>query len=122
MDVADDVGPREHQKVAVALELARVIAEAIAAEVGLAELARLDLRAHGAVEHQDALLHQRPQRHLDLGLVKPIFTHDLCATAVMTWKWGSRFSRLETAQLSTVRPTFCSIFLSAGTVKPLLTC
>ena len=55
MDLADHVGPREHEELVVALQVARVVAEALAAEVGLAELARLDHRAHRAVEDEDAL-------------------------------------------------------------------
>ena len=55
MDGANDVGPGQHQQIVVALELARMVGEALAAEVGLAELVRLDLRAHRAVEHEDAL-------------------------------------------------------------------
>ena len=58
--------------------------EALAAEVRLAELVRLDLRAHRAVDDEDALAQDRAQRRFDFGLVEPILTHDLCATAVMT--------------------------------------
>ena len=58
VDVADDVGPRQHQQVVVALEVAVMIVQAAgrrAAEVGLAEPALLDHRAPRAVEDEDAL-------------------------------------------------------------------
>ncbi len=55
VDFADHVGTREHQHVAVALEIARVIPEPLAAEVGLGELVALNHRAHRAVEDQHAL-------------------------------------------------------------------
>ena len=54
VDAADDVGPRQDEHVAVALELARMAAEPLAAEVGLRQRVALDHRAHGAVEEQDA--------------------------------------------------------------------
>ena len=54
MDRADDVGPRQHEHVAVALEVARMVREAVAAEVGLRQLVALDHRPHRAVEDQDA--------------------------------------------------------------------
>ncbi len=56
--LADDVGPRQHQQVVVALQVARVILEALAAEVGLGQLVPLDHRAHRAVEDEDALREQ----------------------------------------------------------------
>ena len=58
MDLADHFGTREHQQVVVALQVLGPVAEAIAAVIGLAELVGLDDRAHGAVEHQDALAQQ----------------------------------------------------------------
>ena len=42
-------------EVVVAAQVAAVVLEALAAEIGLAELQGLDLGAHGAVEHEDAL-------------------------------------------------------------------
>ena len=56
MDGADDVGPRQHEHVAVPAQILGVILEALAAEVRLRQLVALDHRAHGAVEDQHALL------------------------------------------------------------------
>jgi hypothetical protein len=53
MNRADDVRPREHEHVAVALQLARVRAQPRAVEVGLGEAAALDHRPHRAVEEED---------------------------------------------------------------------
>ena len=39
MDLGDDVGPRQHQQVVVALQIARMRCEALAAEVGLGRAA-----------------------------------------------------------------------------------
>ena len=61
VDVADHVGPRQHQQVVVALQVLAVVREAFAAEVGLAEPVALDHRAHGAVDDGDALVQQGGQ-------------------------------------------------------------
>ena len=55
---AIDVGPREREQVVVALEVAPVVAEALAAERRFVELVPLDHRAHRAVEQHDALVEQ----------------------------------------------------------------
>jgi hypothetical protein len=55
MDVEDHVGPRQHEQVVVALQLAAVVREARAAEVTFLQLAPLDHRPHRAVQDQDAL-------------------------------------------------------------------
>jgi hypothetical protein len=57
VDPAHDVGLRQRQEVVVALEVVRVVVKP-AAEVGLRQPALLDLRAHGAVHHEDALAHE----------------------------------------------------------------
>ncbi len=54
VDGADCVGLRQHQKVIVAAQVARPVREPFAAKLSLAEFMRLDHRAHGAVEHEDA--------------------------------------------------------------------
>ena len=54
VDLADHVGPRQDQQVVVALEILRVILEALAAEVRFRQLVALDHRAHRAVEDEDA--------------------------------------------------------------------
>ena len=54
VDLADHVGPRQDQQVVVALQILRVILEALAAEVRLRQLVALDHRAHRAVEDEDA--------------------------------------------------------------------
>ena len=53
MDVADRVGLRQHQQIVIAAQIARPVGEALAAEIRFGELALLDHRAHGAVEHED---------------------------------------------------------------------
>ena len=62
MDALDHVRAREHEQVVVALQVARVVGEALAAEVGLGEPVPLDHRAHRAVEHEDALAQQGGER------------------------------------------------------------
>ena len=59
MDVGDDIRARERQEIVVALEIAAVILETLAAEIRFLELARLDHGAHGAVQQQDALARSR---------------------------------------------------------------
>jgi len=59
---------RELQQVVVALQVLRVIAEALTAEIRLAELVALDHRAHRAVEDGDALRQDGGQR-LGAGVV-----------------------------------------------------
>ena len=46
-------GREQDQEIAVALEILRVILEALAAEVRLGQLVALDHRAHRAVEDED---------------------------------------------------------------------
>ena len=58
---ADDVGPRERQDVVVALEIAAVMQEPLAAVAALIQPMLLHHRAHGAVEQHDALIQQAPQ-------------------------------------------------------------
>ena len=60
MDVLDRVRLGEDQQVVVALLVAGAADEALAAKVVLVELEPLDLRAHGAVEDQDALAGRLP--------------------------------------------------------------
>ena len=57
----DDLGLGQHQQVVGAPQVARVVGEALAAEVGLGQLVALDDRAHGAVEHEDPLAQQLGQ-------------------------------------------------------------
>jgi hypothetical protein len=58
VDAADHLGPREREQVAVALEIRRVLREAVAAEVRLPQAMALDHRAHGPVEDEDSLREQ----------------------------------------------------------------
>ena len=46
-----------------------MVAEALAAKILFGELQRLDLGAHGAVEHEDALGRRFAQGALDIGAV-----------------------------------------------------
>ena len=62
MDRRDRVGLGQAQQVAVAAQVARVVAEALAAEVGLAEPVGLEHRAHRAVEDEDPLAQEAGQR------------------------------------------------------------
>ncbi len=55
MDVAHGVGLGEDQEIVVALQIVGVVLETVPAEIRLRELAVLDLGAHRAVEHEDAL-------------------------------------------------------------------
>ena len=52
----------QHQQVVVALDVAGPSPEALAAIGSLVELVALDHRAHGAIEHDDALLEELAQR------------------------------------------------------------
>ena len=54
MDRAHGVGLGEREQLVVAAEVAAVIAESVAAERFVGQPERLDLGAHGAVEHHDA--------------------------------------------------------------------
>ena len=67
MDVEHDVGSRQRQEVVGALQVTRVVTEALAAEVGLLEAPLLDERAGGPVEHEDALAQElwQPRRALE---------------------------------------------------------
>ena len=58
VDPADDVRTRQHQQIVVALEIAPVILETLAAKVLFSQLLALNHRAHGAIEHENPLRHQ----------------------------------------------------------------
>ena len=62
VDRGDDAGRGDAEQVVVALHVARPVGEALAAVARLVGAVPLDGGAHGAVEHQDALLEQRGQR------------------------------------------------------------
>ena len=76
MNRLDHVRPRQHQQVVVALEVARVAGEPLAAEVGLPEPAALDHRAHGAVEDQDAFAQRRVQARAHVVTLHVMRIHD----------------------------------------------
>ena len=63
VDAGDDVGPRQHEQVVVAPEIARMVREPLAAEVRLGQLVALDHRPHRAVEDEDP----RRQQRVELG-------------------------------------------------------
>ena len=67
MDVAHRVRPAQIEQVVVAAHFAVPGVEARAAITLLVQLERLDHGAHGAVEHQDALLHQLTERGAGIG-------------------------------------------------------
>ncbi len=54
MDLGDDLGLGQDQEVVVALEIARMIFEAIATIARLIELIALNHGAHGTIENEDA--------------------------------------------------------------------
>ena len=54
VDVADDIGPREREDVAVVLEILRRVLEALTARVRLGQAVAADGRAHGPVDDEDA--------------------------------------------------------------------
>ena len=62
VDRGDGGGLGQAQQVAVAAQVARVVAEPLAAEVGLAEPVRLEHRAHRAVEDEDPLAQEAGQQ------------------------------------------------------------
>src|SRR5207249_2674235 len=55
VDRGDDLRLRQVEEIGVALDVERVVAEALAPEIGLAQPAILEQHAPGAVEHGDAL-------------------------------------------------------------------
>ena len=61
MDVEDDVGPGQVEQVGVAGDLARMVAEALPAVVGVGEPAPLEHRSPRPVEHEDPLREQVAQ-------------------------------------------------------------
>src|SRR5258706_144592 len=56
VDLADHLRARDGEEVVVAAQVLAEILEALAAELRFREVVALDHRAHGAVEHEDALL------------------------------------------------------------------
>ena len=68
MHVEHDVRLRQVEEVGIALEIARVVAEALAAVLGLVQLVPLEHRPPGAVEHDDALGEQLTQARLGRGM------------------------------------------------------
>ena len=61
MDVANDIGPRQREDVAVVEEILRVCGKTLPAGLGLGEFVLADGRAHGAVEDEDAFGELRSQ-------------------------------------------------------------
>jgi len=59
--LGDELRPGQADQLVVALEIKRVVAESLAAEVRLGQPPVLEPGAHGAVDHQDALGRQRLQ-------------------------------------------------------------
>ena len=55
MNREDDVGAGQHEHVVVAAQIPGMRLEALAAEIRFRQLVALNHRAHGAVEHEDAL-------------------------------------------------------------------
>src|SRR5690606_25936873 len=137
----DQLRPGEAEQVVVALEVARLAAtagamrvafgeaqvvvtggETVAAVSRFVQAMPLDHRAHGAVQHQDAL-GQGPKQGFGPGRILPgQGAHGLRASRLTSSKWGGRFSRVTGSQTSTSRPAFSAKRRSSRGVKPRLTC
>ena len=88
VDRADGVRPGEYEQIVVAAHLAVPGIETRAAKAFLVEAKRLDHRAHGAVEHQNALSGELPQRRFGRDLETDLtaeldmsHTRSVCAAA-----------------------------------------
>src|SRR5579864_3465701 len=55
MDLAHDFGPREHEHIVVAAEVARMVAEAVAAKVRFRQPVPLHHRPHRAIKDENPL-------------------------------------------------------------------
>jgi hypothetical protein len=62
VDLADHLGTRKAEEVVVPAQVLREVLEPLAAILRLGQPIALDHRAHGAVEHEDALLQRVMQR------------------------------------------------------------
>ncbi len=84
VNVADRLRLGEVEKIVVSPHLAVPGVEARAAKRALVEPQRLDHRAHGAVEHEDALARGLAQRALDFGAVdgRKFFRHEAALISV----------------------------------------
>ncbi len=104
MDLGHHLRPGQHEDVVVAAQIVAVPGQALAAEIGLAQLVALDHGAHGAVDDEDA------PGELFVQVGNACFTvHGdswlgFLAKAVTTEKWGDRFSREVTSQRCTSSP------------------
>ena len=96
MDVADRLRLGEVEQIVVSPHLAVPGIEARAAKVVFVEPERLDHRAHGAVEHEDALARGFAQRALDFGAVdgRKFFRHE---AALISAAAGRRPRRWQVA-------------------------
>ncbi len=101
VNAADHVRPRQHEHVAVALEVVRMPGELLAAEVRLLELVALDHRAHRAVQDQEAL-RQGAIESFDSG-----HRYRSCSCA-----WGLTRTLQSPHGLATLRPS--AVILSLG--------
>ena len=66
MDGSHDIRPGQAQEIGVAPHIARVVAEALTAEVRLGQAVALDERSGGAVQDENALAQQRPEQEQSL--------------------------------------------------------
>jgi hypothetical protein len=62
VDGPHDVRPGQAQNVVVAPKVARMVAEALTAEVGLGQAVALDQGPSGSVEYEDPLLEEGPEQ------------------------------------------------------------
>ena len=145
MDAADDLRLGQRQQIVVALQVAARAAtswpmfvvgflrrrhqaqavepmrETLAPIGGLIQVMLLDHRAHGAVEHEDALAQRLLQARDALRVFPRQIGHALRANRVSTSKCGGRFSRVTDSQVTTTRPAFSAWRRSSFSVKPRLT-
>ncbi len=57
MDGLHNIGACKAQKIVIPLQIAYMILEPVAAEIGLLQLIRLEHRSHGAIEDEDSFFH-----------------------------------------------------------------
>src|SRR5688572_12126688 len=114
MDAADDVRPRQHEHVAVALEIVRMRRKPLAAKVFLLQLVPLDHRPHRAVQNQDALGEQFVELIGDVHL----FSNDCRSPLAISTVNGSFSRRAPTRTTVFPKPAAFIRAPSCASLKP----
>src|SRR5205823_13350605 len=123
-NVADDVGPRQDEHVHVALQIARVIREPLAAEIGVGQLSPLDHRPHCAIEDENALCEQLPQRvskigvHRDASCLRVFVAVSVFVPPAISTVNGSPALRAPTPTFTSFKPHATSMRSSSASSKP----